>query len=182
MKRTVLVFGLISGVIITALVWLMLAVDSGGDYVHLEYGHFIGYGIMVVALSMIFFGIKSFRDNYGGGSITFWKGVQIGLLITAIGSVMYGGAWLVHNTLNPGWVGAFMQKYTEYQTKKMRESGASEDEVATASKEMQEMGEMIKNPLVFFLVALIEIAPVGLLLTLLSAAILRKREVLRAEA
>lgn len=180
MRKTVLVFGLISGTIIAVLVWLMIAIDSGGEFVSLDYSQFIGYGIMIVALSMIFFGIKSFRDNYNGGKITFWKGVQIGLLITAMASAMYGGAWLIHNALNPGWLGAFMQRYTEYQATKMRESGSSEAEVATASKQMEEMGEMIKNPLIFFLLALVEIAPVGLILTLICAAILRKPEVLPA--
>jgi len=182
MRKTVIVFGLIGGSIIALLVWLTLAIDGGHQLVGFDYAHFIGYGVMVLGLSMIFFGIKSFRDNYNGGKISFWKGVQIGLLITAIASVMYGGAWLIHNAVRPAFLGAYMQKYTEYQAAKMRESGSSDAEVAAATKEMEDMSAKVKNPLVFFLVALIEIVPVGLLLTVLCAAILRKQEVLPANA
>ena len=179
MTRTILVFGLIGGSIIVLLVWLMLAIAGGGDnIVGFENSHYVGYGVMIAGLSMIFFGIKSFRDNYGGGKISFWKGIQIGLLITAISAVMYGGGWLIHNAIYPEWVGAFMQKYADFQTTKMRESGSSDAEVADARKQIDEMGEMIKNPLAFFVLALIEILPVGILLTLICAAILRKREVL----
>src|SRR5687768_11723569 len=80
MKRTVMVFGLISAAIIASLVWMNLALLHDSDAISFDSAHFVGYGIMVIALSMIFFGIKSFRDNHAGGRITFWKGIQIGLL------------------------------------------------------------------------------------------------------
>jgi len=174
MKKTVIVFGLIAGVIVVALVWLMLAVSST------DHSQFVGYGIMVVSLSMIFFGIKSFRDNHGSGTITFWKGIQIGLLITLIASLMYAGGWIVHNAVYPEWVGMFMEKYSEQQADTMRIAGSSQAEIDAASHQMAEMGKMLENPLVFFLVGLVEIIPVGIAITVISAAILRKREVLPA--
>lgn len=180
MKRTVTVFGLIAGVIIVTLVWLMLAIDSEGDLISMDHSQFVGYGIMVVSLSMIFFGIKSFRDNYGGGTITFWKGVQIGLLITLIASVMYAGGWIIYNSVNPEWLGMFMEKYSEYQANTMRTAGSSQAEIDAVLQQMADMGKMLENPLIFFLLGLVEIIPVGILITLISAAILRKKEVLPA--
>lgn len=181
MKRTVIVFGLIAGVIIGALVVLMRVIDTTLEQISLDHSQFIGYGIMVVSLSMIFFGIKSYRDTYGGGKINFWKGVQIGLLITAIAAIMYAGVWLVHNAIFPEWLGAFMERYSEYQADSMRSAGSSQAEIDTAKREMLEMGKMLENPLIFFLIALVEIIPVGIVITLISAAILRKKEVLPAE-
>ncbi len=176
MKRTVTVFGLIAGVIVVALVWLMLAVGSDS----MDHSQFVGYGIMVVSLSMIFFGIKSFRDNNGAGTITFWKGVQIGLLITLIASLMYAMGWIVHNAVYPEWVGMFMEKYSEHQANTMSTAGSSQAEIDAASQQMADMGKMLENPLIFFLVGLAEMVPVGILITVISAAILRKKEVLPA--
>ena len=179
MKRTVVVFGLISAVIIASVVWLMLAlVGDEGEVISIDNSHFVGYGIMVIALSVIFFGIKSFRDNQAGGRITFWKGLQIGLLITLISSIGYGSAWTVHNQMNPEWLGRFMQKYNDYQADKMRAGGSSQEEIDASTKEMTEMGKMLENPLVFFLIALGEIVPVGIVISLISAGLLRKKEFL----
>lgn len=178
MKRTVIVFGLIAGVIVVALVWLNLAVDRQGELISMDHSQFIGYAVMVVSLSMIFFGIKSFRDNYGGGAITFWKGVQIGLLITLIASLMYAGGWIVHNAVYPEWLGTFMERYSEHHSKAMLTAGAAQAEIDAASQQMADMGKMLENPLIFFLIGLAEIIPVGILITVISAAILRNRAVL----
>ena len=182
MKRTVIVFGLIAGAIVVGLAWLLRIIDNVLQRASLDHSEIIGYGVMVVSLSMIFFGIKSYRDTHGGGSIGFWKGVQLGLLITGIASLMYAAGWIVYTTIYPEWLAAFMERYGEYQANAMRAAGSSQAEIDAAMREMAQMGEWIKNPVIFFLVALIEIVPVGIVITLVSAAILRKKEVLPAEA
>ena len=62
---------------------------------------------MVIALSMIFFGIKSYRDNYQNGAIGFWKGFQVGLLITLIASLMYALTWETYMQARPASAAVF---------------------------------------------------------------------------
>lgn len=88
MKKTILTYGLISGVLMVIFTFIVATLHNR-DMIDFGKAELYGYAFGVIALSMIFFGIKSYRDNYGSGTITFWKGIQIGMLITSIGSVMY---------------------------------------------------------------------------------------------
>ena len=181
MKKVVITFGLISGAIIAVLVWV-IAWLCEVDLVTFDRAELIGYASMLIALSMIFFGIKSYRDNYAGGAITFWKGVQIGLLISLIGALLYWASAVAYNVAHPGFQERFVEKFTEHTVNTMRADGASQQEIDAQLVEIEKMEKMLQNPLVFFVVALIEILPVGIIVTLLSAALLRRREVLPAEA
>jgi hypothetical protein len=179
MKKIVLTFGLIAGGLSMIFTFLIATLC---DWESIDFGRaeLIGYASMVVALSMIFFGIKSYRDNYANGTITFWKGVQIGLLITCIGSVMYVIGGEAYTAINPGFAPKVMEKYKEFETNKMKAKGASQEEIDAVMNQMTEMIKMMDNPLVRFGIYLIEIFPVGLIITLLSAALLRKKELLPA--
>lgn len=175
MKRVVLTFGLISGVIIAGLMWLMLAVMKAGFTSH---SLLMGYATMIIALSLVFFGIKSYRDN-NGGKITFFKGLQIGILISLISAVCYGISWEAYYRTG----GAdFMQQYTAQYIEQMRAKGSSEEEIAKTQKDMDQMGEMYKNFFVRFGMTLMEILPVGIVVTLISAGLLRRKELLPASA
>lgn len=175
MKKVVLTFGLISGVIITALMWLMLALMKAGVSSH---SLLFGYATMIIALSLVFFGIKSYRDN-NGGKVTFFKGLQIGILISLISALCYGISWEAYYRTS----GAdFMQQYTAQYIEQMRAKGSSEDEIARTQKEMDQMGEMYKNFFVRFGMTLMEILPVGIVVTLISAGLLRRKELLPAAA
>ena len=174
MTRIVLIFGLISGAIAAALMWVMLWMMRSG-----ETGHslLLGYATMIVSLSVVFFGIKSYRDN-NGGRITFFKGLQVGILISLISAMCYGLSWEAYYRTSGG---NFMAEYSAQYVERMRESGASEAEIAKTQKEMADFGELYKNFFVRFGMTLMEIIPVGLVVALISAALLRKRELLPAE-
>lgn len=174
MQKIILKYGLIAGGIVSMLMLLgaVLWMDTA---FHSEYGELIGYTTMLVALSLIFFGLKSYRDNYHGGTITFGKGVQIGLLITAIATVMYAGSWEVALKTQPK-LGNYMEEYTAKYLEKMQEQGASVAEVQKQREEMAVWMERYKNPLFRFGMVMMEILPVSIIITLLSAAILRKKE------
>jgi hypothetical protein len=143
------------------------------DIIKLDGSELLGYTTMVVALSMVFFGIKSYRDNHKNGVITFWEGCKIGLLVTLIASVMYALAWELCYTFIAD---EFTQKMTEGYLAKLESGGATASEVEEAKKEWDTMWEMYKNPIIRFGFTLMEIVPVGILLTLISAGILRKKE------
>lgn len=176
MTRIVLIFGLISGAVSAGLMWLLIAVQNSG-MVNLDKGIFLGYATMIIALSLVFFGVKSYRDNHGG-KITFFKGLQVGILISLISAVCYAGSWELYYR---GSGQEFLQKYTASYLDKMKEGGASDAEVAKAQTDMAEFQEMYKNFFVRFAMTLMEILPVGIIVTLISALLLRRRELLSAE-
>lgn len=176
MTRIVLIFGLISGAIVGALMFILVSVVGSGA-IDFDNGVIWGYATMIIALSMVFFGVKSYRDN-NGGRISFFKGLQVGMLISLISAVCYAAVWEVYYP----YVGQeFMQKYTAHELDKMKKNGASDAEVEKARVESEQFMEMYKNFFVRFLMSMMEIAPVGLIVTLISAALLRKREILPAE-
>ena len=111
MRRVILIFGLLAGALISVFVIVMIGLwEKNGSIIHSE---LVGYASMVIALSMVFFGIKSYRDNYQKGAIKFWKGVQIGFLITIIASLMYAITWETYNRVNPSGYAGFINNYCE---------------------------------------------------------------------
>jgi hypothetical protein len=176
MTKIVLIFGLIAGAIAATLMWLLMGVVNAGS-VDFDNGMIWGYASMIVALSLVFFGIKSYRDNHGG-RITFFKGLQVGILISLIAAVCYAVSWELYY---PKIGDEFMQKYTAHELNKMKTSGASEAEIEKARADGEKFMEMYKNFFVRFAFSLMEIVPVGIIVTLVSAGLLRKRELLPAE-
>ena len=141
MKRVVITFGLISGVVAGALMWLMLWAMSSG-VIKSHDGEIWGYSSMIIALSMVFFGIKSYRDNHGG-QITFLKGLQIGILISLISAVCYALSWeLYYQTIG----GNFMAEYIASYSEKMRASRCVADEELEAMRQqMDGMADFIQE-------------------------------------
>ena len=175
MRKVVITYGLISGAIITSLFLISMYLWSKG-IINFDNGEYFGYGSMLVALSMVFFGIKSFRDNQNSRSIGFWKGAQIGILISLLASFVYAAGWEVYMQASPE--NSFIDEYTEHYIGKLKEKGTPQEEIDKTVTEMASMKEMYKNPVIRFGMTLMEILPVGIIVTLVSAAILRKKEVL----
>lgn len=177
MKKVILIYGLIAGSIVAAMMFITMPMYQSGA-LNLDNGEWVGYTTMVVALSMVFFGIKSYRDNHSNGSISFGKGFKVGILITLIACIMYGLAWEVsYSQIGDD----FMKKMNEKYYADMKAEGASEKELEEAKKQWDSFSEMYKNPLFRFgFTVFVEIFPVGLVITLMSAGILRKKEFLPA--
>ncbi len=163
MKRNVLVFGLISGVIISAFMAYSTAhCYATGDF---EGSEIVGYASMIVAFSMIFVGVRNYRDKFSGGTISFKKAFLIGLGISAIAGVLYVAAWAVnYNFFMPD----FMEKYVAY----MERTSPGEPEKI---EQMETLVEWYKNPLYFVLLTFIEVFPVGLVMSLVIALFLKRR-------
>src|SRR3954454_18656384 len=107
MKRIVLIFGLISGVIASALMFLTLPFMHNG--IDSRFGYVIGYATIVLSLLLVFFGIRSYRENVGNGSITFGRAFAVGILITLISCVFYVASWeVIYFNFMPD----FVEKYT----------------------------------------------------------------------
>jgi hypothetical protein len=129
---------------------------------------------------MVFFGIKSYRDNSAGGTLRFWKGVQVGVLISLIAGVLYWFGAISYGIVNPGFDERFMKQFTELKVGQLEAQGAPPDQINKAKAEVEMMQGLFKNPVLFFLVCLMEILPVGFIVTLISAGLLRRKELLPA--
>lgn len=170
MKKNVLVFGLISGLIISVLMSIFMAINSCSE--NYDLGMVLGYGSMILSFSFVFVGVKNFRDKYNDGLINFGKAFKIGILIALISSTFYVLTWLV---MYYCFMPDFMETYSAHMLKTMQDSGASQVEIDKTVAEMARYVEMYKNPVYVILLTYMEVLPVGLLFTLASALILKKK-------
>jgi len=172
MKRTVLVFGLISGAIMSS---LMLVVTMPlTDRIGFDKAEILGYTTMIASFLMIYFGVRSYRDNLAGGTITFTRALGLGLLITVVACVCYVVTWEVMY-FGFGFWRDFMDKYAAYMVEHAKAAGASAQEVELQLKQMQTYKEMYENPLFNIAMTFVEPVPVGFLISFISAGLLRKK-------
>jgi hypothetical protein len=169
MKKTILTFGLISGAISSL---VMVAIVPFADRIGFERGPVIGYTSMVLSFLLVFFGIRSYRDNVGNGQITFLKAFAVGISITLISCVCYVVTWeiIYYNFLPDFW-----DKYGAHLVEKLRASGASDAAVQARLQEVAKYKELYKNPFFNAALTFIEPFPIGLVITLISALALRRK-------
>jgi hypothetical protein len=169
MGKTILKYGLISGAISSV---LMLATMPFMHQIGFDNGYYIGYTTIVLSFLLVFFGVRSYRNQYGNGQITFVKAFGVGISITLVTCIFYVATWeIIYFNFMPD----FLDKYTAYEVQKVKSSGASEAVVQAKIAEVQKYKAMYDNPLWNAAFTFIEPFPVGLVMTLVSAGILRKR-------
>jgi len=171
MQKIVLRYGLASGAILAVLSSGVLLLSRK---MNLDFGHneIFGYSVMVLSFLMVFFGVKSYRDTVASGAIGFGKAFQVGILISLITCAMYVIAWeIVYFNFLPD----FLDNYSAHVIAKMRSTGASEAAIRETTARMAEMAKHYSNPLFNSAITFMEVFPVGLIMTLISAAILRRK-------
>lgn len=173
MKKTILVYGLMSGAIVATIMLFSMGYFShckgNIDY---STSMLIGYASMLLAFSLVFVGIRNYRDTYNGGVISFGKAFQIGILIVLIASTMYVIAWLIDYFF---FMPDFMDNYSAHMLERLRASGVSQVEIDQETKKMANFAIMYKNPFFNAMMTYVEILPVGLIVTLISSFILKKK-------
>ena len=175
MRKVVLTFGLIAGAMMSAM--MLISVQFHDQIGFGKEGYIVGYTSMVLAFLMVFVGVKSYRDNVAGGSVTFGRAFKVGVMITAIASTCYVATWqVVYYKFMPD----FLDKYAAYSLDKAKKSGATDAQIAEKNKQMAEFKEMYKNPLVNIAFTFLEPLPVGLFFTLTAAGVLSRKR--RTEA
>ena len=169
MKKTVLTYGLISGLMISVLMGgsLLLADKIGSGH-----SMAIGYTIMVASFLLIYFGVRSYRENTLAGEISFGRAFACGILITLITCVCYVAMWEI---LYFNFMPHFMDSYFAAQIHQVQSAGLDPATTAAKVAEIQHSQQLYQNPLVNMAYTFIEPLPVGLLITLISAAILRRK-------
>jgi len=167
MKKNLLIYGLIMGAIFA----------SGTIYMsellfyknpEIKSNDLLGYVVMVIIYSLIFIGIKNYRDSQLNGTISFKKAFKTGAMITIVASTLYVVICLIYLYQ---FAPDYMDKYTEYV---LRHTPPAELETKTQS--MEDFKTMYKNPFFVILLTYAEILPLGLIVTLASALILKKKE------
>jgi len=169
MRKIVLTFGLLAGAVLSA---TMLLSTLFWDHIGFDKGMYVGYTSMVLAFLMVWFGVRSYRDNAAGGRVSFVRAFVVGLLITLVASSCYVATWeVIYYNVSPD----FMDKYSAYAIDQAKKSGASDAKLAQIRKEMADATAMYKNPLVNVAMTLLEPLPVGLLFTLVTAVAMSRR-------
>lgn len=170
MKKTVLTFGLISGAVLSAMMLLTLPFH---DAIGFDRGMIVGYTTMVLAFLLIFFGVRSYRDNVAGGTVRFGRAFAVGALIAVVASLCYVATWEVYYyTVKPD----FIPKYQAYQLEKERVNGATPEAIARKKAELDKFAEMYKNPAINAAMTLLEPLPVALIVALVSAGALSRKK------
>jgi len=169
MKKTVLTFGLIAGVTISVLMDGSLLIAN-----KISSGHsmLLGYTMMVASFLLVYFGIRSYRDNTLGGHISFGRAFSCGILITLITCIFYVATWeVVYFKFMPH----FMDSYWAAQIHKVQAAGLDPATTARQVADIEHSQQLYQNPLVNMAYTFMEPLPVGLLITLISAAVLRRK-------
>jgi hypothetical protein len=176
MTRIILTYGLISGLVAAGVITATIVFGGGGGH---QSNLWLGYLIMLVALSSILVGVKQYRDRAQGGVITFWKALLLGLGIAAVAGVAYVAVWETYLALTHY---SFMDGYVEATLAAKRAAGVTGADYARAAAEMEQMKASYANPLFRMPMTFLEIFPVGLVIALASAALLRNPKFLPARS
>jgi hypothetical protein len=169
MRKTVWTFGLISGAILSMMMLLTVPFE---ERIGASYGEVVGYTTMVLAGLLIYFGVRSYRDNVGGGTVSFGRALAIGSLIVAISSVCYTATWEVYYRR---YMPDFAEKYSARVVEKTKASGATQAQIDAKTAEMARFTEMYKNPVMNAAMTFVEPLPVGLIIALISAGVLSRK-------
>jgi hypothetical protein len=169
MKKTVLTFGLLSG----AMMSLLMAVNTAlADRIGFDRAEVVGYTIIVASFLLVYFGIRSYREHVAQGPLTFGRAFTVGILITLLSSACYVITWEIYgDRLAPG----FVDKYAAHLMDKARAEGATEQELEAKAREIESLKRLYEQPLMRIAFVFLEPFPIGLGVTLISAAVLRRK-------
>ncbi len=170
LKKTILTFGLISGTLSS--VMMCGTVPFLRDLNHGNKGYYLGYTAIVLSFLLVFFGIRSYRDNISNGAITFGRAFTIGIGITLISCLFYVVTWEI---IYFNFLHGFMDSYFAHQIQKAQSAPGTPEAIQAKVASIRHGQQLYENPFFNALYTFIEPFPVGLLITLISAAILRKK-------
>jgi hypothetical protein len=175
MWQNMLKYGLIAGLVVAIPMNLMMVTMH--DHAPLAWGMVFGYVTMLVALSAVFIAIKRYRDTELGGVIGFWPALALGLGISVIAGIIYSLAWELSLALTHM---DFASAYANTLIAEKKAAGASAETIAQLTAEMDAFKVQYANPLFRMPMTFAEIFPVGVLVSLVSAALLRNSRFLAA--
>lgn len=167
MRKKVITYGTIIGVILCINMIIMVnMIYSTPDF---KGNDILGYAFLILVFTLVFFGIRAYRNKDLNGFISFWQAFRTGLLITLVASTIYVVVWLFYYYL---FVPDFIDVYTDHVLRQC----TTEAEIAAKTKQMTEFKEMYQKPLFVVLITFMEVFPIGLVVSLISSFILKKKK------
>jgi hypothetical protein len=138
-----------------------------------EIGEVLGYSSMIIALTAIFFGVKAYRDKVLGGKISFGKAFAMGISISAVAGLIFGiYVYVLYTFISPDLSGRMIEIYRE----KIRTSGQTQEVITQQLAQFEVEAELWKNTILQSFVMFITVFMIGVLISLVTAAILKRRE------
>jgi len=173
MKKNIIIYGLIAGSVVSILMLISINYISHVDgKVDFSTSLLIGYASTLIAFSLVYVGIRNYRDKFKGGVISFGKAFKIGMTIVLIASTIYVVAWLIDYFF---FIPDYMEKFSAQELDKLKASGASQMKIDKETMKMADMVRMLKNPLFNAMMTYAEILPVGLIVAVISSLILKRK-------
>lgn len=175
MLSLIIRFGLISGVIVVTPMFILWSRVKADDP-HPPGGMLITYLTMLVALTVVFFGVKQYRDRIRGGVVKFLPALGVGLAISCVASAMYAASWEIVTAMNHF-------DFVAWWSNQIIEQGkAAGKSAADTAAEVKAFADMYGNPWMRVPLVFMEMFPVGVLVSLISAGVLRNSRILPARA
>jgi hypothetical protein len=175
MLRYILIYGVIAGVGVGVPLSILTLSMSG--HAMMQYGMLVGYLTMLIALSAVFLAIKRHRDAELGGVIRFWPALALGLGVSLVAGVIYVIAWEVSCAI----AGAdFAGAYARAMIAEQQAKGVSGAALERFRAEMEQFRVNYANPLYRWPMTFAEIFPVGVIVSVVSAGLLRNSRFLAA--
>lgn len=179
MLGIILIYGLIGAVIAGGpLLWGMLTFDVNSGQMP-ENGALIGYATILVALTGVFLGVKHYRDKVKGGVIKFVPALSVGLGISAVASLGWVVAWEISLAMTKF---DFVAAYYGAMIEQAQADGATAEKIAQMRTEQEGFASMYANPVIRMGITFVEMFPIGVVISLISAALLRNSRFLPARA
>ncbi|MBD0287950.1 MAG: DUF4199 domain-containing protein [Flavisolibacter sp.] len=170
MRKTALRFGLYGIYTILAfflLSWLIFN-QRTENY---EAQEIAGWAGILLSVIFVYFGLKYYRDKQNNGSLNFGEGLKLGMLIVLFPSVAFAIFDVVYvMVLDP----QFFDKYYTYQVEQIRNTVPA-SELAQRMKELQQQRDMFSSPLVQFIVMFLSVFVTGLIVTIISTLLLKRK-------
>ena len=175
MKKIVLTFGLIAGAIMSGMFLVTMPFhDEIGDTA----GMVLGYATMLAAFLLIYFGVRQYRDKVAGGVVSFGRAAKVGALIALVASLCHVATWEV--IYFGGFAPNYLENYQAREIEKARAEGKSQAEIDKKIADQKLWLERYQNPVINAAITLLEPLPVALIMVLVTAGVLRRREPLPA--
>lgn len=171
-KQILFNYGLLGGGVVVAGFFVSMWI-LGTDPAEMDFsqGQLIGYAVMLLAMSSVFFGVKAYRDRHRSGLISFKDAFLNGMIVVMVASILYVVGWMIYY---PTFMPDFADQYLEFQKETLSEKGVSGEAYDRQIAQLENFNEAYKKPLVMAGVTFMEIFPVGLLVALISAFILKR--------
>lgn len=167
MLAIALIYGSIAGLITIASIIISIIIGGVSSSPGAQW---LGYLIMILALSLIFFGTKRYRDREHGGVIKFSSALRASLMIAIVASITYVVTWEIYQALTDY---SFITQYTQSILTQWTAEGMTGAALETQVAQLKEIEAQFANPFFRLAITFTEIFPVGLIVALISAVLLR---------